>query len=367
MTGGATGPRPLPGLLDIAPYVGGESEIEGVDRVIKLASNEGAFGPSPKAMQALKDTAGGIYRYPDGDSQKLRAALAAKHGIDMERIVVGAGSDDLITLLCRSYAGVGDEVLFTAHAFAMYPIYARGVRATLVAAPEDGITADVDNLLERAGKDTKLLFIANPNNPTGTYLPAGEIKRLRAGLPDHVLLVLDAAYCEYVSRNDYEPGINLVDGSDNILMLRTFSKIYGLGGLRIGWCYGPEMVVDVLNRLRSPFNVSNSGQAAALAALGDDEFVEMSRRHNDACREWTTGALRQIGITVPDSVCNFVLARFAEEPGRNAEAADAFLRAKGVIVRRMGGYGLPDSLRISIGTDEEMKLVVGILTEFMGA
>lgn len=367
MTGGATGPSPLPGLLDIAPYVGGESEIEGVDRVIKLASNEGAFGPSPKAMQALKDTAGGVYRYPDGDSQKLRAALAAKHGIDIERIVVGAGSDDLITLLCRSYAGAGDEVLFTAHAFAMYPIYARGVRATLVAAPEDGITADVDNLLERAGENTKLLFLANPNNPTGTYLPAGEIERLRAGLPDHVLLVLDAAYCEYVSNNDYEPGINLVDGSDNILMLRTFSKIYGLGGLRIGWCYGPEMVIDVLNRLRSPFNVSNSGQAAALAALGDDEFVEMSRQHNDACREWTADALRQIGITVPDSVCNFVLARFAEEPGKNAEAADAFLRAKGVIVRRMGGYGLPDALRISIGTDEEMQMVVGILTEFMGA
>ncbi len=360
-------PQPKPWLLDIAPYVGGEAEIKGVDRVIKLASNEGAFGPSPKALDAIRKTADQAYRYPDGDSTKLRRKIAEKYNLDVDRIIAGAGSDDLIQLLCRCYAGPGDEVLFTAHAFAMYPIYASTTGTALVAAPEFNITADVDALVERANDKTKLLFLANPNNPTGTYLPADEIRRLREKLPEHVLLVLDGAYAEYVNRNDYDVGADMVTPDGNVVMLRTFSKIYGLGGLRAGWGYFSEKTADVINRVRSPFNISNIAQAAATAALDDDEFVEKSRRHNEEWRRWTSEKLQALGITVPESICNFVLARFPEEPGKNAEAADAFLKSRGIIVRRMGGYGLPDSLRISIGLEDEMRLVVDTLTEFMEA
>lgn len=361
-------PKPIPYLLEVAPYVGGESEIVGVERVIKLASNEGAFGPSPKAIEAITDSASEYHRYPDGDFTALRTALAEKYDLPFENLICGSGSDELISLLCRAFAGPGDEILISAHGFAMYPIYGKTVGATIVAAPEKNITTDVDALLERVSENTKLLFIAVPNNPTGTYIPISEVKRLRDNLREDVLLVLDGAYAEYVDLPDYSPGAELVADGDNVVMLRTFSKMYGMGGMRLGWGYCPDQVIDVLNRLRSPFNVSYPSQAAGIAALGDDAFVQMSRDHNDKWLKWTTETLRDIGLTVPDSVCNFILARFPNESGRNsnAEAADEFLKSKGIIVRRMGGYGLPDALRISIGLEDEMRAVTDALSEFMG-
>ena len=352
--------------MDIAPYVGGESGIEGVEKVVKLASNEGALGPSPRAVEAMRAAAAESHRYPDGAAADLRTAIAARYGVEAERIVCGAGSDELLTMLCRAYAGPGDEVLYPEHGFAMYPITALSVGATPVKAAEVDRTASVDNLLGAVTERTKLLFLANPNNPTGTWLPAAEVRRLRAGLPEHVLLVLDAAYAEFVSEPDYEPGFELVDAGDNTVMTRTFSKIHALGGLRLGWAYCPAPVADVLNRVRGPFNVSAPALAAGLASFEDEDFIERSRLHNDRWRDWTRDRLVALGLDVTPSVCNFLLVCFGDEPGRDAASADAFLKSRGIIVRRVAGYGFPNCLRISIGLEDEMRAVVEALREFLG-
>ena len=360
-------PQPLTGLKNIAPYVAGESELTGFDRVIKLASNEGAFGPSKKVLEALTYSSHDFYRYPDGDCTELRELLANKNSLPKDNIICGAGSDELINLLCRSYAGLGDEILYSAHGFAMYPIYGRTVCATVIAAPENDITVDVDQLLGHVTDKTKLLFIANPNNPTGTYIPKSEIQRLIDLLPKTVLLVLDAAYSEFVDREDYSDGMEFVAKHENVVMLRTFSKIYGMAGLRLGWMYAPDSIIDIINRMRSPFNVSYSAIVAGIAAMKDDEFLLMSQEHNKRWLEWTTNNIRALGLEVPDSFCNFVLVRFPQDLGRNlnAESADIFLKSKGIIVRRMGGYGLPNALRISIGLGEEMEITVNALKEFV--
>ncbi|HXP12654.1 MAG TPA: histidinol-phosphate transaminase, partial [Stellaceae bacterium] len=270
-TGKQEGPTPRPGILDIAPYIGGEAKIPGNRNPIKLSSNESALGPSAKAVAAYKDLAGEIHRYPEGGCAALRDALGKMHGLDPARIVCGAGSDELIGLLARAYAGPGDEVLYSRHGFLMYPIAALTAGATPIAVPEKDLTFDVDATLKRVGPKTKIVFIANPNNPTGTYISRDAMKRLQAGLPPHVLLVIDAAYAEFVSRNDYEPGIELAGQAANVVMTRTFSKIYALAALRLGWAYGSAEIADVLNRVRNPFNVNTAAQAAGVAALEDME------------------------------------------------------------------------------------------------
>lgn len=350
--------------MDITPYVGGESEIAGVKNVIKLASNEGAFGPSPKAIAAHHAEALKLHRYPDGHCAKLRSSLGEKHGLDPKQIVCGAGSDELIGILCRAYAGPGEEVIYTEHGFLMYPIAAKTAGATPVQAKETGLTSDVDKLLEKVTPRTRIVFLANPNNPTGTYLSAAEMERLRRLLPDNVLLVIDAAYAEFVDRDDYSPGALLVDDGDNVVMTRTFSKIYALGGARLGWAYCPLAIAGVLNRARNPFNVPGPAQAAGLAALDDHLFIVQARRHNLQWRAWTEDKLRQLGLAGPPSAANFVLASFPDGPGRDALAADAFLKQKGIIVRRMTAYGLPGFLRISIGQEHEMRAVIACLEEF---
>ena len=360
-----SGPRPRPGIMDIKPYVGGESAIVGRKKAIKLASNEGAFGPSPMAAAAYKKAAATLHRYPDGQATQLRRAIAARHGLDPERIVCGAGSDELLNLLCKAYAGPGDEVLYTEHGFLVYPIAAKAAGATPVKVAEKNLTADTDALIARAGGKTRILFLANPNNPTGTYLDADELARLRAGLPGDVLLVIDSAYAEFVTGNDYSPGIELVDRNDNVVMTRTFSKIFGLGGLRLGWAYGPPSVIDALNRVRGPFNVSAPALAAGVAALEDVAFIAKARAHNATWREWTREKLVALGLDVPQSACNFVLVRFPATPGRDAAAADAFLKERGIIVRRVESYGLPDCLRVTIGLEEEMRAFAAAMKEFM--
>ncbi len=357
---------PQPGIMDITPYVGGESKVPGVSRIIKLASNEGALGPSAKAVEAFKAHANEIHRYPDGGCTALREAVAAKYDLDASRIVFGAGSDELIGLLCRAYAGAGDEVLYSEHGFLMYPIAAKSASATPVAAPEDDLTADVDQILAKVTDATRIVFIANPNNPTGTYLPTSEMTRLRAGLPGNVLMVIDAAYAEYIDLEDYSPGTEVVEANDNVVMTRTFSKAYGLGGLRLGWAYCSTQVADVLNRVRNPFNVSAAAQEAGLAAFADQDFVAKVKRHNDEWLPWTTKQVRKIGYEVAPSIGNFILVRFPTEEGRGGTDADDFLKARGIIVRRMGGYGLPDALRVTIGLEDEMRAFVAVLAEFHG-
>jgi histidinol-phosphate aminotransferase len=354
-------PRPRPEVLGIAPYVPGESKAEGANRIIKLSSNEGAFGPPPGARAAYEAAAGELHRYPDGGSTALRRAIGERFGLDPARIVCGAGSDDLIYQLCLAYGGPGTELVMSEHGFSIYEIAGQYAGCRVRKAPERLLTADVDALLAKVSGATRLVFLANPNNPTGTMLPRDEVERLRAGLPGDVLLVLDAAYAEYVERPDYEAGAALVDRGENTVMTRTFSKMWGLGGARIGWAYAPAPVVDVLNRVRSPFNVSVPAQAAGVAALAEPGWLERSRAHNARWRAWLAGALAAAGVKVWPSEANFVLADFRTPEA--AEAADRALRARGVIVRRVGGYGLPHCLRITVGLEEECRLVAEVLAE----
>jgi len=358
--------RPRPGILEIEPYVGGKSELAGAARVIKLSANESALGPSPQAVAALQEAALASHRYPDGEAARLRAALGRRFQLDPARIVCGAGSDELIQLLLRAYAGPGDEVVYSAHGFLMYKLGALGVGAVPVAAPERRLRADVDALLAHVGSRTRMLFVANPNNPTGSYLPADELARLHRGLPEDVLLVVDAAYAEYVRSNDYSAGIELVDRADNVVMTRTFSKLFGLAALRLGWLYGPPAVVDVVNRLRGPFNVGTPAQVAGVAALEDLDHQERSRAHNDRWLPWLAGALADLGLRVHPSIANFVLVEFEREGQSTASAASAWLEREGIIARPMGAYGLPHCLRLSIGLEDENRAVVASLREFVG-
>ena len=362
-----TQPVPRPGIMEISPYVGGRSTADGHANSVKLSSNESALGPSPKAQAAYRALAATLHRYPDGGATALRKALGALHAIDPERIVCGNGSDELIQLLAHAYAGPGDEIIYTRHGFLVYPIAALAAGATPVAVPESDYTADVDAILGRVGERTRLVFLANPNNPTGTYIPKGALRRLWGGLPEHVVLVIDAAYAEFVTAADYDPGLELAGMAPNVVTTRTFSKAYGLAALRLGWAYGAPAIVDVLGRIRGPFNANGAALAAALAALEDQDHIARARRENEACRNALAARLGAAGLAVVPSVCNFLLVRFPDEPGRDAAAADRFLSKRGIVARRVDPYHLADCLRITIGTEAEMDDVGRALEAFMGA
>jgi histidinol-phosphate aminotransferase len=358
--------RPRPGILEIEPYVGGKAEIETGERALKLSANESAIGPSAKAIAAYQAFASELHRYPDGGATRLRRAIGRRFNLDPERVVCGAGSDELIALIVRAYAGPGDEVLHTEHGFLMYKLAALGAGAHSVAAPETNLRADVDALLARVTSRTRIVFIANPNNPTGSYLPAQEMKRLRDGLPPDVLLVIDAAYAEFVSSPDYTSGIELARELPNVVMTRTFSKLFGLAALRVGWMYSAAGIADVLNRVRGPFNVSQPAQEAAIAALDDMEHQAAGRAHNDRWLPWLAAKLTALDLEVWPSAGNFLLVGFPRQPGRNADAANAWLERHGIIPRQMGAYGLPHCLRFTVGRAEENERLVGALGEFMG-
>jgi histidinol-phosphate aminotransferase len=361
--------RPIPraGVMAIHAYVPGKSSAPGAAKVYKLSSNETPLGPSPHAIEAYRDVATHLEAYPDGAATALREAIGSAFGLDPARIVCGFGSDDLLTLLARAYLSDGDEAIHTAHGFLVYPIATLSTGATPVVAAETNYTADVDAILAAVTERTRIVFLANPNNPTGTYLPLDEVKRLHAKLPQRVLLVLDAAYAEYVRRNDYESGIELVAASDNVVMTRTFSKIHGLAALRLGWMYGPAHVVDAVNRIRGPFNVNAAAGAAGIAAIRDAAHVEHSGSHNEKWLAWLTAEIGRLGLMVTPSVANFVLIHFPLAKGKTAAEADKVLTARGLILRQVGSYGLPDALRMSVGTEEANRLVVAALAEFMAS
>jgi histidinol-phosphate aminotransferase len=362
----ASRPQPRPGVLKIDAYVPGKSSAPGVAKVFKLSSNETPLGPSPKAIAAYNDVGRHLEDYPDGSASELREAIGRAFGLDPERIVCGAGSDDLLNLLARAYLKDGDEAIHATHGFLVYPIATLGAGATPVVAPEKNYTVDVDAILNCVTPRTKVVFLANPNNPTGTYVPFDEVKRLHKNLPPNVLFVIDAAYAEYVRRNDYEAGIELVATSDNVVMTRTFSKIHGLAALRLGWLYAPAHVVDALNRIRGPFNVNAPAIAAGIAAIEDTAHQERSREHNTRWLAWLTEEIGKLGLEVTPSVANFVLIHFPREQGRTAKDADAFLTRRGLILRQVGAYKLPNALRMSVGTEEANRLAVKSLAEFLG-
>jgi histidinol-phosphate aminotransferase len=354
--------QPRPSILSVEPYVGGESTLPGMNRVIKLSSNEGPFGPPPAAIAALRAAAEEAHRYPDGSARALCEAIGARFGLDPARIVCGNGSDELITLLLLAYTGEGTEIVMSAHGFLMYDLAGRWAGARVIKVPEPDLVPDVEALVAAVGPRTRAVCLANPNNPTGAFLPAAEIARLRERLRPDVLLILDAAYAEYVTRPDYDPGHGIVDRYGNTVMTRTFSKVFGLGGVRLGWCYTTPEIADVLNRIRGPFNVNAPAMAAGVAALSEPGWVEKSVAHNTEWRGRLAAALSAAGYRVWPSEGNFLLVGFGT-PER-AQAADAHLRARGIIVRAMGAYGLPQCLRISIGLAEENEAVIAALTDF---
>ncbi len=343
-------PAPLPQLAKVSPYVPGEAPKPGKGPSYKLASNENPLGCSPRAKAAFAEMADRLEIYPDGGSGALKTAIAKRYGLDPRRIITGAGSDEVFLMIARAYLGPGDESINTVHAFAIYAIVAQQQGARVVEVAEQDYTADVDAILAAVTPKTKVVWLANPNNPTGTYIPFDEVKRLHAGLPPSVLLVLDGAYAEFVRRNDYAAGVELVSQFENVVMTRTFSKLHGLAGLRVGWGYAAESVIDALERVRMPFNTNLVAQHVGIAALEDEAFVEQSLSHNDAELVRLTKELRGLGLDVMDSVGNFVVARFPTTPGRTAAEALAYLKTHGVTVRGLTGYRMPDHLRISVGT-----------------
>jgi histidinol-phosphate aminotransferase len=359
-------PVPRPGIMDIHAYVPGKSAAPaGVSKVFKLSSNETPLGASPAAKKAMLSIADKLELYPEGSSAALREAIGRKFGLDPERLVCGSGSDEILSLLTNTFVGPGDEGIFSEYGFLVYRIAILAASGKPVVVKERDFTADVDAMLAAVTPRTKIVFLANPNNPTGTYLPFSEVKRLHAGLPPHVVLVLDAAYAEYVRRNDYASGLELVATSENVVMARTFSKIYGLANLRLGWMYGPEGIVDAVNRVRGPFNVNGVAMAAGVAAIEDQAFLDQAIAHNDKWLEWLTAEITKIGIKVTPSVGNFLLMHFPKTPSKTAKDADAYLASQGLILRAVGAYGLPDSLRLTVGTEEANKLVVAALSRFM--
>jgi len=354
---------PQPGIMQIDLYQSGKASVEGVSDVVKLSSNENPFGPCEAAQKAFSHAAHQLHRYPSTDHAELRQAIAEVHNLDPERIICGAGSDEIIAYLCQAFAGVGDEVLFTEHGFSMYRISALAAGATPVEAKERERVTDVDALLAACTDKTRLVFIANPNNPTGTMIGGNEIARLADGLPPKALLVLDGAYAEYIE--GFDGGAGLVDSRDNVVMTRTFSKIYGLGGLRIGWGYGPAPLIDILNRVRGPFNLSQAQMSAAIAAVQDQEYVTKCRNENTRMRAWLAEALAELGVPSDTSTANFILARFTSED--EAVACDAYLKSQGLIVRLVKGYKLPNCLRITVGDEASCRRVAHAVAAFKEA
>ena len=358
-------PRPNPGILDIAPYIPGTSKLPGEGPVIKLSSNETPFGPSPKAIEAFRANAGELQLYPDGSARELREAIAGRYGMDAASIVCGAGSDELLNLLANAYLAPGDEAIYTKHGFLVYPIAIRANGATPVVADEMELTANVDAILDKVSDKTRMVFLANPNNPTGTYLPFEEIKRLQRELRPDILLVLDAAYAEYVEQKDYEAGMKLVADCNNVVMTRTFSKIYGLAALRIGWACCPPAIADVLNRIRGPFNLSSAAISAGAAAINDRPFMQEARAHNKVWRDWVSGECKALGLEVTPSVAHFVLIHFPDDPDRNAHKADDYLLSQRIVLRRVDSYHLPNALRMTIGSKDECRATLTALKHFM--
>ncbi|PWB82095.1 MAG: histidinol-phosphate transaminase [Methylocystaceae bacterium] len=359
-----TKPVVRPGVLAIDPYVPGKSAAPRAARVFKLSANESPLGPSPKAIRALCDLAPHIAAYPDGSATRLRRAIGAAHGLDPERIICGAGSDDILALLAHAFVGEGDEGVYSQYGFLEYRIVILAAGGTPVVAPETDYTASVDALLGKVTERTKIVFLANPNNPTGTYLPKAEIERLADALPSHVILVIDAAYAEYVRRDDYSAAIELVASRENVVMTRTFSKIYGLAGLRLGWGYASPHVIDALNRIRGPFNVSSAAIEAGIAAVEDGTHIEAAIAHNDRWLTWLTREIRALGLEVLPSVANFIAIRFPDEPGRTAADADRFLTSRGFVLRAIGAYGMPGFLRLTVGSEEANRGLVAALGDF---
>jgi histidinol-phosphate aminotransferase len=363
----AARPTPKPGILDIHAYVPGKAKAEGVENPIKLSANENILGSSPKAREAYASAADKMHMYPDSRASIIRTAIAERFRLEPERLIFGCGSDEIFQLLNQTFLEPGDNIVQGEYGFAAYAIGAYACQAEVRRAPEPGYQIDVDEVLKQVDERTRLVFIANPANPTGTWIPFSEIQRLHAALPPSVVLVLDGAYAEFVSDPSFDDGMGLARTAENVVVTRTFSKLHGLAALRIGWAYGPAEIIAAMDRIRLPFNTSIPAQLAAVAALGDEDFQARSLELVEQWRPWLSQQLGGLGLEVVlPSAANFLLVGFPKTPGKTAAEAEAFLTARGLLVRIVAGYGLPDHLRITIGLEEHNRAVIEALAEFMG-
>ena len=353
--------KPQPGIMKIDLYEGGASRLEGQVEAVKLSSNENPFGPSPKAVEAYSKSGNALHRYPPTSHEQLRRAISAILDLPPDNIICGVGSDEIISLLCQTFSGQGDEVIYTEHGFAMYKISALAAGANPVVAKESNRTTDINNILNKCNENTKLIFIANPNNPTGTMINLNQVQELAMKIPKRALLVLDGAYAEYV--DNYDGGIQLTKNTDNVIMIRTFSKIYGLGGMRVGWGFSSKSIIEALQRVRGPFNLSVPALAVAEAAIEDQDYVKKCKEENNANRDWLIERLRKLGLSCDSSFTNFVLPRFKNQS--QAELCDKYLQSKGFIVRRVDGYNLPDALRITVGDRNTCESLASVIEEFL--
>ena len=358
-------PKPKSTLHNISTYVPGSHSGSGSDDpVVVLSANENAYGTSPKAVQAMQDATKQVFRYQDGSATELIEAIARVHGIDKERIVCGNGSDEILGLVIQAFTHEGDEVLYSEHGFLIYGIASHATGAKPVTVPENNGTICVDRLLAGVTHKTKMIMVTNPANPTGTMVVKSEIERLIQSVPSHILIVLDSAYAEYVDGNpDYDNGIHFVNRYDNVLMTRTFSKMYGLAGIRVGWAYASAEIIDYIHRVRAPFNVNMIAQAGAVAALNDQDFIVDCREKTLKTLTKFVADLQDLGIECLPSYTNFVLANMGT--AERANGVYEYLKSKNVLVRAMGGYGFPDRLRITVGTDDEMAICLKHLTDFV--
>jgi histidinol-phosphate aminotransferase len=358
-------PAPRPTIAKITPYTPGKSSIEGVSNPIKLSANENILGCSPAAKAAYLEAAGDLAAYPDGRGSSLRGAIAKRYRLEESRIILGTGSDEIFGLLSQVFLGAGDNIVQGEYGFGAYAIAARANEAEVRLAAEPNHRIDVDAMLEQVDDRTRLVWVANPANPTGTFLSDAEVRRLHDGLPPNVVLVLDGAYAEFVDDPTYSDGLDLARGEANVVVTRTFSKLHGLAALRVGWAYAPEAISEAVNRIRPPFNTSIAGQAAAVAALGDEDFQAAALAHVVRWRPWLTQQLGGLGLDITPSAANFLLVGFKDDGARSAPNAEAFLARRGLIVRGVAGYGLPNHLRITIGLEEHNRAVVDALTAFL--
>ena len=358
-------PQPRPCVLELPEYVPGDRELKGIAEPIKLSSNESTLGPSPQALKAYADAATQLHRYPDPDQNELRDALAEHFGLAVNQLICGNGSAELIQILIHAYVGEGDEVLLSEYGFPLYRIFAISQGASVALSSEVDCVTSVDSLLECVTPKTKLVAIANPNNPTGTYLSGSEVRRLHANLPEHVLLLLDEAYAEYVTAEDFESGLKWADETENVVVARTFSKLYGLAALRIGWMLAPQRVFQTMQRFRITFNTNGPALATAVAALHDVEYTKEVQQHNHLWRKRMTEELEGQGLKVIPSMANFLLIQFLDEPKSNSEAAANALKCNGIIPRPVSAGSPPNCIRITIGKSEENQAVLHTLKQFM--
>jgi histidinol-phosphate aminotransferase len=358
-------PAPKTGILDIAPYVPGKARIEGVANPIKLSANENILGASEHAKAAYLEAAADLQKYPDPRATALREAIAAKFGLEPEGLIFGAGSDEVFLLLAQTYLEPGDNIVQGRNAFASFAIAAKACQAQVKTAEEQPFRLDTDAMLAEVDERTKLVFLANPSNPGGAWMIGSEVARLHAALPANVILVLDGAYAEFCDDPSFDDGLGLARNASNVVVTRTFSKLHGLASLRVGWGYGPAEIISAMDRIRLPFNTGVAAQAAAVAALADDDFQQRSLAHNRTWRSWLAQQLGGLGYDCPPTATNFVLINFPAEPGKSARDAEAYLASHGYITRGLGNYDLPNTLRITIGLEEHNRAVVDLLGAFI--